>query len=159
MSNNLLQSFPLVAQNLEIMNLGYNRIAFLPIQFNHLTNLKELHVQMNRFSLFPIAPNSMKNLQYLSLEWFQYVVPKMNTVVDSHIIQKLQSKLIKFQQQNKDQNYLKISEFIQLMSEKRERQRKLKVGTEEFPLLFYAMAKDHFSIFNFFSRKNPKLLT
>lgn len=77
-SHNRISSFPLVTCRLKFLNISNNKIPYLPINFNNLTNLEELYIQRNDFNLFPTNIKFLLKLKKISLEWFNYTNPIMS---------------------------------------------------------------------------------
>lgn len=88
-SNNKLESIPVAVKSdtstLVYLNLNNNRIRALPDEIGNLSNLTSLHILHNCFVYIPISFSNLRKLETFSLEWLNYAIPPLQTVLEGAI--------------------------------------------------------------------------
>ncbi|CAD8106255.1 unnamed protein product [Paramecium sonneborni] len=95
-SNNLVVILPKKISywqsHLEILELSKNRLQKL-YPLISLINLRSLFIQSNEFQYIPIEFQNLKKLNELGLDWFKYLNPPIDPIVNKLYIEKLFSCL------------------------------------------------------------------
>lgn len=86
-SNNYIKIIPIEiskwSSSLEYLNISGNFISQLPAEITYLTKLKSLHINNNSFASIPIEIRRLTFLKELGLDWFKYLFPTINNVINS----------------------------------------------------------------------------
>ena len=120
--NNYLKAVPgeigLWDGSLESLNLASNFISALPKEIGGLRNLKLLHVNNNSFIGMPGEIGRLTGLRELGLDWFRYVMPGGNIVLNSVINSKVFQLFLGCLREKQQGESFSIKEFFSVFARK-----------------------------------------
>ncbi|MCK4651269.1 leucine-rich repeat domain-containing protein [Candidatus Babeliales bacterium] len=67
LKNYIIALLPILCPNLQILNLFFNDLKFLPKEIGNLSNLQELHLSENKLEFLPKEIGNLSNLQMLNI--------------------------------------------------------------------------------------------
>jgi len=100
-SDNLLQdlSFMDAAElkgslgvSLRFLDVSFNHIDHIPIQIQHLKDLKSLRLHNNDFLCIPTSIRNINNLQEFTLDWFKYIKTDETPSLNESIFKSLKQR-------------------------------------------------------------------
>jgi len=120
--NNYLKEIPGEMSNwassLEYLNVASNFLSHLPKEIANLTNLKSLHINNNSFLNIPCEIHKLTNLKELGLDWFKYVVPGVQTVINSTINAKTFMLFFVSLREKKGEEFFSLKDFFTIFARK-----------------------------------------
>ena len=103
---------------LESLNLASNFIATIPKDIGGLKNLKLLHINNNSFIGIPAEMGRLTGLRELGLDWFRYVMPGGNIVLNSGINAKAFQLFLGCLREKQPEESFSIKEFFTVFARK-----------------------------------------